>query len=95
MRRFTVVVIGLLLGAVALPAQARVVECEGRCDDGNGNIMLVTNRCDETSERCRAGCDTSGPRVHPYAECVKRTAPGAEAAPGGSPGGASAGDTSH
>lgn len=51
------------------PARAVLVSCEGRCEDGAGNVMTVENRCDDVAERCVAGCDTSGPRPAPYAEC--------------------------
>lgn len=50
-------------------ARAAFVDCEGRCEDVAGNVMTVTNRCDDVAERCRAGCDTSGERPYPYAEC--------------------------
>jgi hypothetical protein len=80
--------VGLLL-ALAAPAAARLVDCEGRCEDGGGSVMLVQNRCDDATERCVAGCDTSGTRPHPYAQCEStsraRTAP--QASPVGDPGG--------
>ena len=66
--RSTAVIVGFLL-ALAAPAAARLVDCEGRCEDGSGSVMLVQNRCDDVAERCIAGCDRSGPRPHPYAEC--------------------------
>ena len=55
--------------AIAADAAAELVDCEGRCEDGTGNVMLVQNRCDDVAERCVAGCDRSGARPVPYAEC--------------------------
>jgi hypothetical protein len=50
-------------------ADAALVDCEGRCEDGTGNVMVVQNRCDDAAQRCVAGCDRSGERPEPYAEC--------------------------
>lgn len=51
------------------PVVGALVSCEGRCEDGTGNVATVENRCDDVAERCVAGCDTSGARPVPYAEC--------------------------
>jgi hypothetical protein len=68
--------VGLVLFVVvASPATAATWECEGRCEDGAGTVMLVNaGQCNPTTEFCRAGCDVSaegGPR--PYAACVSQT----------------------
>lgn len=52
-----------------VPVLAALVPCVGRCEDGTGNVMTVENHCDDVAERCVAGCDTSGARPEPYAEC--------------------------
>lgn len=70
------------------PALAASVPCVGRCEDGAGNAMTVENRCDDVAERCVAGCDTSGARPEPYAECEatgrgKAPAPAPAESPGG------------
>jgi hypothetical protein len=57
--------------ALAGDASAALVDCVGRCEDGMGNAMTVQNRCDDVAERCAAGCDRSGDRPEPYAECEK------------------------
>ena len=83
-----------LLGAAAIviltggSVSAALVSCVGRCEDGRGNAMTVENRCDDVAERCIAGCDTSGARPEPYAECEatgrgKMPAPAPQASPGG------------
>jgi len=59
----------LVVAASGSPARAAAVACAGRCEDGSGNAMTVENRCDDVAERCVAGCDTSGDRPEPYAEC--------------------------
>lgn len=59
----------LVVGAGGSPARAERVACVGRCEDGAGNAMTVENRCDDVAERCVAGCDTSGARPEPYADC--------------------------
>ncbi len=69
---FTMAVFMLL--AFAAPARARPVPCVGRCDDGAGNGMMVENRCDDATERCEAGCDTTGSRPYPYARCGSKLA---------------------
>ncbi len=63
-----VFVLAVTVGPTERAAAARV-PCEGRCDDGFGNVMTVQNQCDDAAERCVAGCDTSGARPEPYAEC--------------------------
>lgn len=61
------VVLVVLVGAD--PAAAASVRCEGRCEDGFGNVRIVENACDDVAERCVAGCDRSGGGAEPYAEC--------------------------
>jgi len=66
----TLALIGaLLLSSGAGSAAAKPIDCEGRCEDGTGNVRVVQNRCDDVAERCVAGCDRSGAQPEPYAEC--------------------------
>lgn len=74
MRIFGVTFILMLWSAVASAANVDVPECEGRCDDGAGNVMLVNaGRCNKTTEYCSAGCDESSEKgPFPYAACLLR-----------------------
>lgn len=77
----------LLVAAWSADVRGALVDCEGRCEDGTGNVMTVTNRCDDVAERCVAGCDVSGERPHPYAECESTGRGVAAPAPAENPGG--------
>ncbi len=77
----------VLMATWASDARGVLVDCEGRCEDGAGNVMTVTNRCDDVAERCVAGCEASGERPHPFAECESTGRGVAAPAPQENPGG--------
>jgi hypothetical protein len=63
-----------LVTAIASPRSSEAAPCEGRCADGYGAVMSIdAGSCDDATEVCHAGCDSSASgRPRPYAECRSR-----------------------